>query len=206
MRILRLALLGAVLAAPPALAAFPQDPPNDPDYARAEKNCAAESVNDEQHYLYSFRSACAPLATAPENAAGMSVDTAWRTFTAGRPDVTIAYVEAGINWHLPTARDIVDQVYLNARELPAPTTPIDDGRLNVADYADTKDANGNGYVDPEDLIARFSDGRDADRNGYVDDISDGTSTTTRTTRRPTTTAIRTPTTRCARRRARPTTS
>ena len=33
------------------------------------------------------------------------------------------------------------------------------------------DRNGNGYKDPEDLIATFSDGIDHDGNGYVDDIS-----------------------------------
>ena len=33
------------------------------------------------------------------------------------------------------------------------------------------DANGNGYIDPEDLIAAFSDCTDHDHNGYVNDIS-----------------------------------
>ena len=33
------------------------------------------------------------------------------------------------------------------------------------------DNNGNGVVDPEDLIKSFSDGKDDDGNGYVDDIS-----------------------------------
>ncbi len=32
------------------------------------------------------------------------------------------------------------------------------------------DVNGNGILDPEDLIAVFSDGKDNDHNGYVDDI------------------------------------
>jgi hypothetical protein len=62
-------------------------------------------------------------------------------------------------------------MYLNAGELPGATTPEDDGALSVKDYSDTKDSNGNGYVDPEDLIARFRDGRDTDKNGYPDDIS-----------------------------------
>ena len=49
-----------------------------------------------------------------------------------------------------------------------------DGVFNVADYwsdARVKDLNGNGEIDPEDLIRTFSDGVDADHNGYVDDIS-----------------------------------
>ncbi len=33
-----------------------------------------------------------------------------------------------------------------------------------------KDANQNGFLDPQDLIAAFSDGKDDDENGYVDDI------------------------------------
>jgi hypothetical protein len=154
-----------------ALAAFPATPPNDPDYAAAEGHCGTTSVNDEQFYLYSSLSSCTPFASDPEGAAGMSVDKAWRDVTTGAPDVTIAYVEGGINWFDPAARDLVNQVYLNPGELPPPTTPVADGRLNVRDYADTPDANGNGYVDPEDLIKRFSDGTDADHNGYVDDIS-----------------------------------
>jgi hypothetical protein len=162
----------AIVAGPAAAhAALAQSAPNDPDYAAAEGRCATVSVNDEQHYLYSREPTCTPFARDPDGASGMSVDTAWREVTTGLPDVTIAYVEGGINWHEPGARDIVDQVFLNAGELPPPTTPVADGRVNVRDYADTPDANGNGYVDPEDLIVRFSDGRDDDGNGYVDDIS-----------------------------------
>lgn len=164
-------LVAVLVLAAPAYGAFPQDPPNDPEFDRAQESCLTESVNDEQHYLFSFPSACAPAAEQPGGAAGMSVDKAWRETTAGRPDVTIAYIEGGINWHLPQSRDIVNQVYLNAGELPAATTPVDDGRLNVEDYGDSADANENGYVDAEDLIVRFSDGTDADRNGYVDDVS-----------------------------------
>jgi len=170
-----MAMLAAALtlAAGPvaAHAAFPQSAPNDPDFAAAEGRCTTVSVNDEQHYLYSGESSCTPFAADPDGAAGMSVDTAWREVTPGRADVTIAYVEGGINWHEPGARDIVNRIYLNSGELPPPTTPVADGRLNVRDYADTPDANGNGYVDAEDVIARFSDGRDDDDNGYVDDIS-----------------------------------
>lgn len=165
-------LAAAVASAiPPAHATFPQSPPNDPQYAAAERDCAGVSVNAEQYYLYGRPSACT---TAPRLAgmpAGMSIDTTWRDFTTGRRDVTVAYVEGGINWHLDESRELVDQVFINAEELPRPTTPTDDGRLTAADYSDTSDANRNGYVDPEDLIARFSDGADDDHNGYVDDIS-----------------------------------
>src|SRR5262249_53323115 len=50
----------------------------------------------------------------------------------------------------------------------------DDGVFDVADYAGdarVSDANGNGLLDPQDLIRAFSDGTDADANGYVDDIA-----------------------------------
>ena len=50
----------------------------------------------------------------------------------------------------------------------------DDGVFNVDDFAaDTQvtDANGNGLIDPQDLIVAFSDATDADGNGYVDDIA-----------------------------------
>src|SRR5918994_7173589 len=155
----------------PAVAAFPEDPPNDPDYDRAEENCLLHSVNEEQHYLYSRMSLCTPRAADRENAAGMSIDRAWREFGTGRADVTIAYIEGGINWRADDIRDLVDQVFINRGELPAPTTPVADGRLNARDYSDSRDANGNRVIDPEDLIVRFSDGSDDDGNGYVDDIS-----------------------------------
>ncbi|MCX8071511.1 MAG: S8 family serine peptidase [Candidatus Binatia bacterium] len=118
---------------------------------------------------------------------GSSVDRAWQV-TTGRPDVLIAVLDSGIRWHrqLP---DLVGKFYLNRGELPIPENssnefdPWDrnrDGVFNVRDYEasggwpqDSRvgDANGNGLLDPEDLIFLFSDGRDDDGNGYVDDIS-----------------------------------
>jgi hypothetical protein len=163
-----LALAGA------AHAAFPADPPDDPQYAPAETGtpatCATTSGDDQEHYLFSFIPQCTPNAVDPEGSAGMSLDAAWRQYTDGDPGTVIAYIEGGINWRdQPT--ELADKVFLNKGELPAPTTPVDDGALNAKDYADTPDSNGNGLVDPEDIIVRFSDGRDDDRNGYTDDIS-----------------------------------
>lgn len=163
-----------------ALAAFPQDPPDDPNYDRAEAPgaCSRYSPNDEQRYLFSFMPQCPPGDSDPENASGMSVDAAWRDFTAGSGDTVIAYVEGGINWRSPNIRELVNRVFLNRGELPRPTTPDSDRRtLNARDYQKTRagspmpDANGNGFVDPEDILVEFSDGRDDDRNGYTDDIS-----------------------------------
>jgi hypothetical protein len=157
-----------------AWAAFPSDPPNDPDYNPAEQGgpptCVQRSVNDEQHYLYAFMPMCSPAASDPEGAAGMSIDRAWKQFTTGDGRTVIAYVEGGINWHFAQA-ELADKVFLNKGELPTPTTPVHDGVLNARDYSDTSDANENGIVDPEDIIVRFSNGRDDDHNGFVDDIS-----------------------------------
>ncbi len=125
---------------------------------------------------------------------GMSVDLAWQ-ITTGRPDVTLAVLDSGIKWNdVGAMTDLANKVRLNRGELPLPedasghTRPElpgtflnpdsydlnDDGVFNAADYAaDPRvgDRNGNGLIDPQDLILAFSDGTDADGNGYVDDIA-----------------------------------
>ena len=118
---------------------------------------------------------------------GASVDLAWQVST-GRPDVVIAVLDSGIEWADPQP-DLVNKFYLNRGELPVPedstntSDPYDrngDGVFTIKDYlADgvhpqdsrVSDQNGNGVIDPEDLIFIFSDGVDNDHNGYVDDIS-----------------------------------
>src|SRR4051795_2736219 len=178
-RLLALTIVFAGALAAASLAAFQQDPPNDPEYAPAEQGgqatCLQRAGDDEQHYLYSFMPQCTPSARDPENAAGMSLDKAWRRFTPGNGRTVIAYIEGGINWH-HDPQELADKVFLNKGELPKPTTPgkgrrICHAALCAADYSDTKDANENDVVDPEDIIVRFSNGRDDDGNGYRDDIS-----------------------------------
>ena len=189
-----LALSGAASAD----GAFPQSPPNDPSYA-AGPGCTAE--NGGEYWLFSTIPAyCAP-AQDPEGAAGMSVDSAWRDYTTGDPSTVIAYIEGGINYRQPTAKDIVNQVYLNQGELPYPELADGrscgrydcngDGVFNVQDYAQdprVKQPYINGYLTPEDLIRAFGNckisgrthlielcrpGRhyDNDHNGYPNDIS-----------------------------------
>ena len=162
-----------------AYAAFPNTAPNDPDYNPSEEGgqatCAQRPADDEQHYLYSFMPMCSPNASDPEHAAGMSLDRAWKRFTPGNGHTVIAYIEGGINWH-HDPKELADKVFLNKGELPKPTTPgkgrkTCTGTLCAADYSDTRDANENGVVDPEDVLVRFSNGRDDDGNGYRDDIS-----------------------------------
>jgi len=165
-------LAAVVLALPAAaLGAFPQDPPNDPQYDRAEENPIEFCLDDEQWELFDFMPICAPAARDPEGASGMSVNRAWRDFTAGNKETVIAYVEAGVNWRDEDAKELVDKVYLNAGELPEPTTADGDPALSASDYGDTPDTNDNELVDPEDIIVRFSDRKDDDGNGYTDDIS-----------------------------------
>jgi Subtilase family/FG-GAP-like repeat len=128
---------------------------------------------------------------------GLHADRAWQK-TIGRPQVVLAVLDCGIKWR---TRDLANQYYLNAGELPPPDagcsgdgTTFDvngDGKFNIQDYTsdtghqqpgnpcDTRllahpggwDINSNGFLDPQDLIAIFSDGVDDDLNGYIDDIS-----------------------------------
>jgi len=107
---------------------------------------------------------------------GASVDKAWEIST-GRPDVVIAILDSGIIWQ-EAQPDLFNKLYLNRGELPMPAgaSAYDanhDGVFNIKDYAgDSRvyDANGNGRLDPEDLILIFSDRIDTDGNGYIDDI------------------------------------
>ena len=96
-------LLALVAITAPAAPDFPQTAPNDPGYQPAETDPVGHCIDQEQWEFYSFLPKCAPAATDPEGASGMSIDRAWRDFTTGRPDTVIAYVEGGINWH-PTRR------------------------------------------------------------------------------------------------------
>lgn len=167
-----LVLAGVLLASVSAVRAdFPQDPPNDPFYDQAEAQPSDKCIDDEQFELFDFIPACTPGAVDPEGSAGMSVNRVWREFSIGDHRTVIAYIEAGINWHRSDIEELRNKVYLNAGELPDPTTPDADPALRADDFADTEDANENGVVDPEDIIVRFSDKADDDKNGYVDDIS-----------------------------------
>lgn len=118
---------------------------------------------------------------------GPCVTKAWET-TTGRPDVTIAVLDSGINWpsELP---DLRRKTFLNRGELPMPEGGPNladrrfggydlngDGVFNIDDYAtDSRvgDLNANGVLDPEDLILDpdFANGVDSDQNGYIDDIA-----------------------------------
>ncbi|MBV9212575.1 MAG: VCBS repeat-containing protein [Actinobacteria bacterium] len=184
-RALAAAAVAAATIAPAALAWNGKGQPNDPNYAPAESDPLSKCINDEQWPWFSFMPKCTPLAKDPEGASGMSIDKAWSQFTAGRPDVRIAYIEGGPNWHIPVARqELAGRMYLNTGELPLPEhangsrcSSYDcnhDGVVNVYDYAQDPRVHRpylNGSITPQDLIKAFSNHRDDDHDGYVDDIA-----------------------------------
>ncbi len=128
---------------------------------------------------------------------GMHTNDAWST-TVGDRKTIIAVIDCGIKWE---SDDQINKFYLSRGELTPPeaacrtaaykdSDPFDangDGKFTMADYAKedplsvprtpcdsrVSDKNGNGLLDPEDLINSkdFADGKDTDGNGYVDDIS-----------------------------------
>ncbi|SOD70338.1 hypothetical protein SAMN05892883_0057 [Jatrophihabitans sp. GAS493] len=137
--------------------------------------------------------AAAAAALDPLGPQGMNLTQAF-TVTKGSASTVIAYVEGGINWQLPEASGLVDHIYINALETPVPcatvtcrrtypSTPLDDdanhdGIVNIHDWDNdprVHDSNGNGYLDPEDLIVAFDTGlqatMDHDGDGYPGDIS-----------------------------------
>lgn len=163
---------------PASQAAFPDDPPNDPDYDRWEMRERGLSFYDEQWNLFSFTPRGVWLT---DHASGINADLAWQ-MSIGRKDVIIAILDSGIDWG---ERDLVNQFSLNEGELPEPQDANGDwkpgvfdlngdGVFNIQDYADDPrvfDSNANHILDPGDLIAIFSDGVDDDGNGYIDDVS-----------------------------------
>ncbi len=163
----------------------PANQPNDPGYS-----------GDWNYWSY-VPAADVTHVSAYQNSigAGIHADQAWE-YTTGNPKVVLAVVDSGIRWGEP---DLVNKFYLNRGELPVPdpacgvgsgSDPYDvngDGVFNVQDYTTARgaeqptaaticdprvsDKNGNGLLDPQDLIMIFSDGVDTDGNGYIDDIS-----------------------------------
>jgi len=175
--------------------------PNDPDFDCAEADDEdtdvppCSSVWEEQWKLFGFapdfteRTALyhdpAHLAEGQiSQVSGVYADTAWKT-TIGRPDVSIAILDTGIEWEDNSLRT---KIWLNRNELPLPqlangatAAAYDangDGAFNVSDYENdarvNKSAGPNavaGVIDAQDLIRTFSNNTDADNNGYIDDVA-----------------------------------
>ncbi len=58
---------------------------------------------------------------SPEGSSGMDLTDAWN-LTQGDPNMLVAYIEGGINWHLPDAQTLNPNIYVNWHELPVPCT------------------------------------------------------------------------------------
>src|SRR5579884_367327 len=194
-RLLALLALALALAALAPLAAADstnggwdgQTAPNNPNYDPGEQNPTAACINQEEWFLYSTMPKCTPLAHDVQGSAGMFVNSAWKQFTIGRPDVVIAYMEGGINWHDATARgSLAARTYLNAGELPYPELADgrscgrydcnSDGVFNAFDYAQDPRLHKpyvNGTLTPEDLIVAFGHCRINDRTHLVESCRRG---------------------------------
>ena len=166
----------------PSALQSPEAWPDDPGYG-PDAECRG------QWGLFSFAPPCAQV----ETALGAQVDRAWLR-TIGHPDVVIATLDDG---HSADDRDLVTQWRLNAGELAPPAGAVvhdanGDGAFDVRDYTtatgtqtptldrvsaddlvardDRGDLNGNGILDPQDILQLYGDGVDDDANGYIDDI------------------------------------
>ena len=145
-------------------------PPNDPSFANNWEYLSGIPDELDKSRMHPGELALSSI--------GMSLDSAWQ-HTVGRDDVVIAVLDSGILWDY---KDLVRKLYLNAGELPLPQGASakdrnGDGLFNIDDYeGDTRvgDRNGNGMLDPGDLILAFSNCRD-------DDGKTGTSTTSAAT-------------------------
>jgi len=143
--------------------------------------------------------ACNVMAGEPLGACGMNFEEGFSHYTTGNAHEIVAYIEGGINWHLPQSKELVNSIYVNWHELPVPctgstmvvggvtrpcelvyTNSVADydihhaGVVDASDWAEdprVHDSNGNGYIDPEDLIAAFSNNVNHDGDGYPNDIS-----------------------------------
>ncbi len=62
---------------------------------------------------------CAGKVTA-DGPCGMDLEEAYSHYTTGDPEEIVAYIEGGINWHVPQAKELVDSIYVNWHETPVP--------------------------------------------------------------------------------------
>lgn len=60
------------------------------------------------------------IPVSADGATGMNLDAAWADYTTGDPNVTIAYVEGGINWHLGDAATLAGAGSVNWHDTPVP--------------------------------------------------------------------------------------
>ena len=121
-----------------------------------------------------------PVQVQADGPTGMNLDAAWTDYTTGDPNVTIAYVEGGINWHLGDAATLADAVTVNWHAVPVPcsgatvatATMVVGGVTEpcATDYSHTEadyDPDGSGVVN----AAQWSHDprvQDSNHNGVID--------------------------------------
>ena len=102
---------------------FPEGPPSDPAWDRAEEAYPDGDFFGQSWKHYSQRSLYAPNLSHP----GARTDVAWR-MTTGRWDVPVAVLDSGCYWN---QRDLVEKWWLNRGELPPPQVDASGARLSV---------------------------------------------------------------------------
>src|SRR5258708_1663394 len=85
-----------------------------------------------------------PLAQARDKAAGMSVGKACSTYSRGRDDIIVSYMEGGVNWRIGTSCELKDRAYLNKGELPLPENADGKTRVDLGLPGDPWDMNQDG--------------------------------------------------------------
>lgn len=152
----------AVRYAEPNFLFYPQATPgDDPEYSQ----------------LYGLHNEGQPNGYPPSSGtpdADIDAPEGW-TVAADTEAILLGVIDTGVEI---AHEDLADTIALNGDELPPATTPTGNAVLTVADYADTPDGNGNGRLDPEDVLVHYSDGHDgrgsgdtSDDNDLVDDIA-----------------------------------
>ena len=145
------ALPASALAAFPWRPQFPGAAPNDLTGGLEWKYSATP---EENNLLVNARASELNGIRGMSLADKATTDTAWKT-TTGRPDVTIAVLDSGIEWNNRGAMlDLRRKVRLNTKELPIPGRdrpgpPLEDG-VDCSTYKDAYDANGDGVVNVVD--------------------------------------------------------
>src|SRR5580704_10432717 len=66
--------------------------------------------------------ACESGKVTPNGPCGMGLEEAFSHYTTGNPEEVVAYIEGGVNWHVPIAQGFVNNIYVNWHETPVPCT------------------------------------------------------------------------------------
>src|SRR5438309_597423 len=142
--VLAVVLAGLLMPPVAAYAAWPETPPNDPQFAPCENAATFTSacysdagadqwdmfgpLSDTQypcpfpivHHPDGGLSCWAVAAFDPDHMSGVDFTGAWAQGNVGRDDILIAYMEGGVNYSSDSIKDALDNEWLNKGELPCP--------------------------------------------------------------------------------------